>query len=177
MKWFFKKMTKKSFLFSCLLFFLSTNLGSAWINGPSGNSITNDSSECDDPPYGTHDWIADHALDLLPNEEKAWIIPYKSIYLLGTEAPDNNDIPNECGAPNSGYDDRSLGHSVEWKADYSGSFYDADNGADLRCRAADLPEVWLRGSRGTQRVFTLSRRSSRSGIPEGSGRRSGRSKG
>ena len=41
----------------------------AWSNGPAGNATTNLASECDDPPYATHDWIADHALALLPTGE------------------------------------------------------------------------------------------------------------
>lgn len=92
----------------------------AWGNGPQGNAQTNTISECDNPPYSTHDWIADHAVMLLPDEERAWLMPYKTMYLLGTEAPDNDDIPEECNAPNTGYDDRYLGHSIEWKSDWSG---------------------------------------------------------
>jgi len=91
----------------------------AWSNGPSGNTTTNTPSECTNPPYGTHDWIADHALSMLPDKEKAWLQEYKVYYLLGTEAPDNNKIPKECGVPNQGYDDRNKGHSVEWSDDWS----------------------------------------------------------
>ncbi len=88
----------------------------AWNNGPAGNASTDEVSECSQPPYATHDWVADHALDFLPEGEKAWLLPHKRLYLLGTEAPDNAKIPSECGAPNTGYDDRRLGHSVEWNA-------------------------------------------------------------
>ncbi len=86
----------------------------AWSNGPAGNATTNTLAECGSPPYATHDWIADHALDLVPDSQKVWLLPYKSMYLLGTEAPDNDDIPAGCGAPNTGYDDRRKGHSVDW---------------------------------------------------------------
>lgn len=86
----------------------------SWSNGPAGNATTNTAAECDNPPYATHDWIADHAFDLLPDEQKAWLLPHKTMYMLGTEAPDNDDIPTECGAPNTGYDDRFKGHSVDW---------------------------------------------------------------
>ncbi len=89
----------------------------AWNNGPSGNAATNLDSECSNPPYATHDWVADHALDVLPDAEKEWLEPHKALYLLGTEAPDNRNIPSSCGAPNTGYDDRSRGHSVEWNDD------------------------------------------------------------
>lgn len=87
---------------------LSPVLPTAWNNGPAGNASTNVASECTNPPYATHDWIADHAVDLLPDAEKAWLLPHKTLYLLGTEAPDNNDIPASCGAPNTGYDDRGI---------------------------------------------------------------------
>ncbi|HEB56294.1 MAG TPA: hypothetical protein ENI98_08305 [Gammaproteobacteria bacterium] len=92
----------------------------AWTNGPSGNADTDESWECADPPYSTHDWIAEHAVYLLPEEERAWLIPHMAMYRLGTEAPDHDGIPEACGAPNQGYDDRRLGHSVEWAADWSG---------------------------------------------------------
>jgi hypothetical protein len=98
----------------------------AWNNGPSG---TNLASECTSPPYATHDWIADHAVDLLPDAEKAWLLPHKTMYLLGTEAPDNDNIPVSCGAPNTGYDDRGSGHSVEWKSDLSDFVTDRDRAA------------------------------------------------
>ena len=80
--------------------------GAPWSNGPAGNATTNSTAECGAPPYATHDWIADHALALLPNEEKAWIVPHQTMYLMGTEAPDNRNIPSDCGAPHNGYDDQ-----------------------------------------------------------------------
>ncbi len=86
----------------------------AWNNGQAGNATTNVSSECALPPYATHDWIADRALDILPDDEKQWLEPHKALYLLGTEAPDNRTIPTSCNGPNRGYDDRSRGHSIEW---------------------------------------------------------------
>jgi hypothetical protein len=108
-----------SFLLSALVVVVIPWSASPWSNGPSGNATTNQAQECDNPPYSTHDWIADHALALLPDEEKAWLVPHRAMYLLGTEAPDNRHIPDECGAPNNGYDDRNLGHSVEWNEDHS----------------------------------------------------------
>jgi len=91
----------------------------AWSNGPSGNTGTDSTAECTDPPYATHDWIADHALALLPEEERAWLQPHRAVYLIGTEAPDNDEIAAGCGTPNRGYDDRSRGHSVEWNASWT----------------------------------------------------------
>jgi hypothetical protein len=40
------------------------------------------------PDYGTHDWIAQHALDYLPAEEKQYILDNIASYLYGTELPD-----------------------------------------------------------------------------------------
>ncbi len=63
---------------------------SAWSNG----GYSDDPST---PDYGTHDWIAHHALDWLPAEEKAYIEADLSIYLYGTELPDNNQASDGIG--------------------------------------------------------------------------------
>ena len=64
-----------------------------WSNG--GYS-TGDPSH---PKYGTHDWIAEHALDWLPSQEKQYIIDNLASYLYGTELPDNNNAsaPSHIG--------------------------------------------------------------------------------
>ena len=51
------------------------------------------------PDYGTHDWIAQHALDWLPTQEKQYIIDNLASYLYGTELPDNNNayVPGHIG--------------------------------------------------------------------------------
>ncbi len=102
----------KAFFAISIAAFCSSNF--AWNNGQSGNATTNEPEECSSPPYSTHDWIADRALALLPDAEAEWLVPHRAMYLLGTEAPDNRRIPEECGAPHTGYDDRHKGHSVEW---------------------------------------------------------------
>lgn len=105
----------KSIFFAAPLLLISvTGSALAWNNGQSGNPGTNTKAECSSPPYATHDWIADHALDLLPADEKAWLLPHRALYLIGTEAPDNRTIRIACGTPHAGYDDKSKGHSVEW---------------------------------------------------------------
>jgi hypothetical protein len=40
------------------------------------------------PDYGTHDWIAQHALDYLPAQEKQYIVDNLASYLYGSELPD-----------------------------------------------------------------------------------------
>lgn len=49
------------------------------------------------PDYGTHDWIAEHALDWLPPAEKQFLLGNKAIYLYGTELPDNGQAPDGVG--------------------------------------------------------------------------------
>ncbi len=49
------------------------------------------------PKYGTHDWIAQHALDWLPVDEKQTIINNLAVYLYGTELPDNAHAPDGAG--------------------------------------------------------------------------------
>jgi hypothetical protein len=93
---------------------LLTSPGLTWNNGQLGNANTDTAAECSNPPYATHDWIAEKALMLLPQVERDWLTPFKVVYLIGTEAPDFKHIPAACQAPHSGYDDRSSGHSVEW---------------------------------------------------------------
>ena len=60
----------------------SINRVHAWSNGGY-------SSDPNNPVYGTHDWIAQHALDWLPTEEKQYISDNLAAYLYGTELPDN----------------------------------------------------------------------------------------
>ena len=73
-----------------LVLLLPTSSALAWKNGQDGNADTDKVAECSSPPpYSAHDWIADHALAMLPDAEKAWLLPHKTLYLLGTEAPDN----------------------------------------------------------------------------------------
>ena len=55
---------------------------SAWSNGGYSSDPSN-------PDYGTHDWIAQHAMDWLPNAEKQYITDNLATYLYGTELPDN----------------------------------------------------------------------------------------
>jgi len=49
------------------------------------------------PDYGTHDWIAQHALDWLPPTEKQFFNDHLTSYLYGTELPDNSGTPDGVG--------------------------------------------------------------------------------
>jgi len=61
-----------------------------WSNGGFSDYPSN-------PKYGTHDWIAEHALDWLPLKEKQFILDNVANYLYGTELPDNGTIPSGIG--------------------------------------------------------------------------------
>lgn len=69
------------------------------INPPSVTAWSNGgfSTDPQNPNYGTHDWIAQHALDWLPNEEKQYILDNLVAYLYGTELPDNSIAPEGIG--------------------------------------------------------------------------------
>lgn len=62
----------------------------AWSNGGY-------SADPGDPDYGTHDWISEHALDLLPKAEKQYLVDHRIDYLYGTELPDNDAPPKGIG--------------------------------------------------------------------------------
>lgn len=62
----------------------------AWSNGGY-------SADPASPDYGTHDWIAEHALEWLPAAEKAYITSNRAAYLYGTELPDNGGAPDGIG--------------------------------------------------------------------------------
>jgi len=67
------------------------------------------------PDYGTHDWIAQHALDYLPANEKQYITDNLASYLYGTELPDNNQAADGIG-------DAVSKHHIYFNAD--GTLYD-----------------------------------------------------
>ena len=69
---------------SILLFTSSIETTKAYSNGGYSSDPSN-------PDYGTHDWIAQHALDWLPTQEKQYILDNLAAYLYGTELPDNNN--------------------------------------------------------------------------------------
>ena len=64
------------------------------VNGWSNGGYSTDPSN---PVYGTHDWIAQHALDWLPGNEKQYLLDNLASYLYGTELPDNSQAPDGIG--------------------------------------------------------------------------------
>jgi hypothetical protein len=92
-------------LFICGVLFPSHN-AAAWSNGGF-------SSDPNNPDYGTHDWIAEHAMMMLPANESAWLSNNRNAFLYGTEAPDSSSASFEG---HSGYGDTGHHHNY-----YSGS--------------------------------------------------------
>jgi len=70
----------------------------AWSNGGWSTDPNN-------PDYGTHDWLAHHALDWVPDSLDFWIRNNLAIYLYGTELPDNSKA-----VLNDGIGDTALHH-------------------------------------------------------------------
>jgi hypothetical protein len=76
------KLTKPILFIVCVfVILLSAEPALGWSNG----GYSADPSK---PDYGTHDWIAQHALFYLPAEEKQYLIDNLAAYLYGTELPD-----------------------------------------------------------------------------------------
>lgn len=106
-----------AFVLSFLVFYGTLGMGNtvvAWSNGGY-------SSDPNNPDYGTHDWIADHAMNLLPSNESGWLIGNKSAFLYGTEAPDDSGASFQG---HNGYGDTSNHHNY-----YSGTTCTDDSAA------------------------------------------------
>jgi hypothetical protein len=82
-------------LFALVLICLAFTTGpthqiSAWSNGSYSGDPTN-------PADGTHDWLAQHAIEWLPTQEKQFFIDNLASYLYGTELPDNSNTSDSVG--------------------------------------------------------------------------------
>jgi hypothetical protein len=85
------KTAKLVLLVLCVfVLFLSAKPVWGWSNGSYSESPTQ-------PDYGTHDWIAQHALDYLPAQEKMFIVDNLANYLYGTELSDNSQAAGGIG--------------------------------------------------------------------------------
>ncbi len=84
---------------SVITILLLGSLIASYVGSVQGWSNGGYSADPSYPDYGTHDWIAQHALDWLPTQEKQYIIDNLAAYLYGTELPDNNNasVPGHIG--------------------------------------------------------------------------------
>jgi len=93
-----REMTKKQLAFTVAIVLFATFVAIspifsrvfAWSNG----GYSTDPAL---PVYGTHDWIAQHALDWLPAQEKQFFTDNLASYLYGTELPDNKNTLDGIG--------------------------------------------------------------------------------
>ena len=74
-------------ILSIMLVLTVSSTGIPWVAGWSNGGYSANPAS---PDYGTHDWMAEHALDWLPAAEKQWILDHKAAYLFGTETPDRS---------------------------------------------------------------------------------------
>lgn len=73
-------------LLLCALSIGGPSTAIAWSNGGYSQTPSH-------PDYGTHDFLAQHALDYVPDELDFWLRDNLQAYLYGTELPDNKNAP------------------------------------------------------------------------------------
>jgi hypothetical protein len=118
------KLNTKIIILALLLILTIIPYSKAWNNGDGGTGeFTYASDFVDynfDYHYGTHDWIADLALEILSNNNTSawqWLRDYETIYYLGTEAPDNSGIDIILnGTALTGFGDKTY-HHIYFNAD------------------------------------------------------------
>ncbi len=111
-------MRRAAWALAILLILLAPQINTteAWSNGGYSADTTN-------PDYGTHDWIAQHALDWLPAQKKQYIADNFASYLFGTELP---DLPASQGG---------IGDTTKHHIYYSASGVLQDDAAAKRAEA------------------------------------------
>src|SRR3989304_10089550 len=91
-------MPKKQAVLLCACVLLSalliSSFGATTVSGWSNGGYSGDPAH---PGYGTHDWIAEHALNWLPPQEKQFFSDNLASFLYGTELPDNGTEPGGVG--------------------------------------------------------------------------------
>lgn len=138
--------------FGIILFTIPFSFTVAWKNGSYGH---NDSDYDYEKDYGTHDWIAEAALNALLDEDSddwTWLKDRKEIYFVGTEAPDNSDVSmNLDGKKIEGFGDTSK-HHVYFNTD--GSISNNEDDAALRAKSCgDLADASIEENKLDQAAF------------------------
>ena len=103
-------MLKKFIIISSILaFFIITALTTKSVALPNGSYAYNSSSYDYNNDFAGHDWVANASLTALMNDNTTrwqWLEDRKSIFLVGTEAPDNEDVSMTLdGSAISGFGD------------------------------------------------------------------------
>lgn len=89
-----KKRVASLLLVTFLSVSMTTRVSFVSVFGWSNGGYSDDPSH---PDYGTHDWIAQHALDWLPLRERQLVLSNLAAYLYGTELPDNGNASDGIG--------------------------------------------------------------------------------
>lgn len=107
--------------------------------------------------YGTHDWIADAALDYLlsiNSSQWSWLDSRREIFFLGTEAPDNGGIDIVLdGISVSGFGDTTLHHIYFYE---NGSVFENEDDAAIRAKwCGDWADVQISSENWDLAAFYL----------------------
>lgn len=136
---------KKKIIFLVSIFLLIACMPSsvhAWKNGSYGYNQTDYDYATD---YGTHDWIADRALSVLYADDAEtwqWLMDRRTIFLVGTEAPDNSGVSmtlNDISV--TGFGDTTYHHIY---FDEDGNILSNEDDAALRAKTCgDLANSYI----------------------------------
>ncbi len=121
------------FMISLVAFIAFSKPSTGWSNGSYAN---NSSSYNYSSHYSTHDWVAEAALEGLVAVDPGnwnWLVDRKSIFLVGTEAPDNSGVSMTLdGTAVSGFGDMTM-HHIYYYSD--GTIANNEDDAAIRAKA------------------------------------------
>jgi len=136
-----------------LMFLVSPySYGTAWSNGSYAYNQNDYDYETD---YGTHDWIAEGALEVLiqfDSDQWKWLEYRETIFLVGTEAPDNSGVSMVLdGQTLSGFGDTTY-HHVYYEED--GSIKNNEDNSALRAKwCGDWADASIESGKLDQAAF------------------------
>ncbi|MFX0077558.1 MAG: hypothetical protein ACFE96_19100, partial [Candidatus Hermodarchaeota archaeon] len=140
---------RKKFIILCIflcLILIPCAQTLAWSN----NHYSNDSANYNYlTNYGTHDWIAQKALETLIEDDYPrwkWLEDRETIFLTATEAPDNTNLQMTLdGEPVQGYGDFENHHVYFYE---NGSIKDGEDKAAVRAQSCfDMAEEAMKGNK------------------------------
>ncbi len=128
--------------------------GAAWKNG---SYAYNSSSYSYSTDYGTHDWVADAALNALHAADATnwqWLVDREAIFLVGTEAPDNSGVSMTLdGTSVSGFGD-TASHHIYFNED--GTIANNQDDAAVRAKTVgDLADAALNAQKRDLAAFYM----------------------
>ncbi|OLS15494.1 MAG: hypothetical protein RBG13Loki_0889 [Promethearchaeota archaeon CR_4] len=153
------RWTKKNAVLATVMVILTATIpfidsGSAWKNG---SYAYNSASYSYSDDFGTHDWVAEAALNALYSVDKSnwqWLMDRKTIFLVGTEAPDNSGVSMTLdGTAVSGFGDTTK-HHIYFNED--GTISNNEDDAAIRAKTVgDLADVAMDADKYDLAAFYL----------------------